>query len=435
MTGWQPRVRRLKSLLRGLPLLIVLGLVATGLVGGVGLVLSTFQAERAQRLQADQANRLIVLLRDISRDAVDAETAQRGYLIALNGRYLAPWRRAREQIDSRLDNLRTLAIATGDHRQLLLAADVERLVRAKFAEVEDTIRQIEGGDIFGAQKRVVTNEGQEVMERLRLATARMERNERERLAMAQARADDSGRVIVPLLGGLLAMILLALLLGLWLIMRNADAEARASHAAEVAAARDRADLLAHELNHRVKNLFAVVLAIVQMSARDSVEARPVATTIADRIRALLKSHEVTQGAAGHGKASLEALVDTVLAPYCPDRQACTVEGPPVALPSGHATPIGLILHELVTNAVKYGALADDDGRLAIRWSVIAGQPQRLEFDWREHCARGIADPGGQEGFGSYLLQGSIRQIGGEFSRRFHADGHEIVLRFPLPAEG
>ena len=76
---------------------------------------------------------------------------------------------------------------------------------------------------------------------------------------------------------------------------------RRSRRTLLAEARDRADLLARELNHRVKNLFAVILAIVQMSGKDAPEAKPVVDSIADRIHALLTAHEVTQGAADRSR--------------------------------------------------------------------------------------------------------------------------------------
>ena len=93
-------------------------------------------------------------------------------------------------------------------------------------------------------------------------------------------------------------------------MDELQAVAEAAQAAVVSEARDRADLLARELNHRVKNLFAVVLAIVQMSARDRPEAKEVTDSIAQRIRALLTAHEVSQGELERPVASLRALVET-----------------------------------------------------------------------------------------------------------------------------
>jgi two-component sensor histidine kinase len=248
--------------------------------------------------------------------------------------------------------------------------------------------------------------------------------------MAAADALASERRIEPLLMGLLVMILVSLGLALLLALRSADAEARASHAADLAAARDRADLLAHELSHRVENLFAVVLALIRMSARDDPAAKPVAEKIADRVTALLRAQELTQGAGGQQQVDLAKLVDTVLAPYRSGHSICEVDGPQLKLSQQQTTPMGLILHELVTNCVKYGAWSRPGGRLVLTWDCD-GQPGKLALTWREHCPAPVAEPAGRKGFGSTLLDGSMRQLSGELTRTYHADGIEVRIAVPL----
>ncbi len=236
--------------------------------------------------------------------------------------------------------------------------------------------------------------------------------------------------IIPTLVALLMFIVLALGLGLMQVIRTADAEARAQNAADLALARDRADLLARELNHRVKNLFAVVLAIVKMTGRDQPEARPTIDRISERIHALLMAHEVTQGTSARASARLTDLVEIALRPYRSDENACHVDGPDVDLPERTVVPLGLVLHELTTNAVKYGAWAHPGGLLEVHWHRAA---DRLVLEWRESLGADSPPPPaqGRIGFGSTLIEGSARQLGGTIDRQFHDRGLLVRIAIPL----
>ncbi len=410
--------------------LLALAVVALGLVGGVALILSTIRAEQAHRAQAVRSNELIVLLRDLSRDTVNAETGQRGYFITLDRRYLAPYETATLRAPEVLKRLRALAAQSEDPRETELVARIEQLTAQKFAELHRSVAIIRDGDLAEARRVILTDDGQDTMENLRLAIGELEDRERARLDAARAETVASEERVEPLLLALLVLILVSIGLALSLALRNADAEARAAHAADLAAARDRADLLAQELSHRVKNLFAVVLALIRMSARDNPAAKPVAEKIADRVTALLRAQELTQGAGARGQVDLARLVETVLAPYRSDQSLSDVDGPALKLAERQTTPLGMILHELVTNCVKYGAWSQPGGRLELRWTC---PPQEgLHLNWREHCPEAITPPGERTGFGSTLLEGSMRQLSGELTRTFHPDGIEVRIVVPLP---
>lgn len=408
--------------------LIALAVMALALVGGVGLILSTIRAEQAHRAQAARSNELIVLLRDLARDTVNAETGQRGYFITLDRRYLAPYQAADLRAPQVLGRLKALAAQSGDPRQGGLVTRIEALTLQKFAELHRSVALVERGDLVEARRSILTDEGKETMDRLRLVIGELEDSERARLDAALADTIASERRIEPLMLALLVLILVSLGLALSLALRNAEIEARAAHAADLAVARDRADLLANELSHRVKNLFAVVLALIRMSARDDPAARPVADKIADRVTALLRAQELTQGSAGRGQVDLAKLVDTVLAPYRSGHGHSEVTGPALRLDERQTTPLGMILHELVTNCVKYGAWSQPGGRLVLSWECA---DERLELTWREHCAHAVAEPGGKAGFGSTLLEGSKRQLSGELTRTYHADGIDVRITVPL----
>lgn len=266
------------------------------------------------------------------------------------------------------------------------------------------------------------------MERLRGAVGELEGLELAALERAQARAVASEARIIPLLVTLLVLILIALGIGLAQVIRAARAEAVAAQAGELARARDRADLLARELNHRVKNLFAVILAIVKMTGRGEPEARPTVNRIAERIHALMTAHDVTQGASERRSARLADLVAVALEPYRSSVNAAATAGPPVDLPEAGIVPLGLVLHELATNAVKYGAWRKPGGEVSVRWSVSEGL---LRLDWDERCAEPVADAAaGRPGFGTTLIDGSARQLGGTIARSYAADGIRVRIEFP-----
>lgn len=391
------------------------------------LVYQTLEGERREREQSRLTASVLAELQEVEYAALNAETGQRGYLITLDRRYLSSYQQGSEQIEPSLRRLRDLLGDETTVRQAELLDQIDSLARAKFSEMEESVMLIEDGRLLDARRAVLSDEGQEAMERLRRAVDEMRVIERQILARQAA---DTARLearILPLLGGLIILILVAILLGARLVSRAARAEAEAAQAAAVGEARDRADLLARELNHRVKNLFAVVLAIVQMSARDKPEAKPVTDSIAERIRALLTAHEVSQGALDTQLASLEALIDTSLAPYRSSTQTANIDGPEVLLPAKRITPLGLVFHELTTNAVKYGAWAHG-GTIDVSWTR---KDDRIKLVWRETGVPLDGEPD-RKGFGSLLMNSAARQFGGTVERDFTKDG--LIVTIDLPVE-
>ena len=409
----------------GMASLALFALVAASLLAATFLIFSTVRAERAERVQVAQTREVLDALREIVAATLNAETGQRGYIITLDRRYLAPFQLGAASYPSAMRRLHALLDATGDARQRALLAQVETLADAKLAELAETVSLVDDGRVLDAKERLLSDEGQNLMIELRATVAALETIEAGHLKRAAA---DTARLegrMAPLLGALLVLILGALVLGLWQVVRGARVEALAATAQDLGEARDRADLLARELNHRVKNLFAVVLAIVKMSGKGDAAAKPTIDKIAERLHALLRSHEVTQGATANPVVDLRELVETALAPYRLDATRCRIEGEPITLRATLAVPLGLVLHELVTNAVKYGALADTNGKLAVEW---LRDGVRVRVKWREDGPPLAAEPAG-EGFGSMLIASSARQIDGTIERSFHANGVEVTMDF------
>ncbi len=404
--------------------LLVFLIIAASLLGSIILIYETVEAERQERQQMQRTSEILLELRNISRAAINAEGGQRGYLISLNRQHLTPYTLGQETYRSSLDRLDSLLGPDRTPRQAELYDLIEANAEQKFAALEKSVELINAGRIRDAQRDILLSSEQETMQSLRHNIRQMENMENRLLADATAQtAITEGRVL-PLLGGLFFFILVALLFGFEQASRAARAEAEAANADALREARDRADLLARELNHRVKNIFAVILAIVRMTGRNAPESKDVIDNISERIRALLTAHDVTQGTPGKPAAELQTLIETSFAPYSSKDRSFSLEGPPVRLPTKQVTPLGLVLHELTTNAVKYGAWADG-GRVEVKWKMSDGD---LAIEWREFCAKKCA-PGTREGFGTMLMVSAARQLQGSIERRFEDSGACIDIRF------
>lgn len=407
--------------------LALLALVAITLLAAVALIFGTIQKERGHRAQVTRTTEVLRALSDISRAAIKGESGQRGYFITGDKRYLEPYLLGKEQVGPALARLDALMATGSTPHQRELHGEIKRLSRQKWNELTDTIAQVERGERIDAEVRILSDEGQRMMVRLRGTIGELEAIERMLLDDASRRTETAEARVIPLLGLLLAAMLATLALGLYQVVRTARADAVAAQAQSLAEARDRSDLLARELNHRVKNMFAMILAIVRMSARDSPEAKPLIEKISARIHALVTAHEVTQGALDRPVVNLRELVETAIAPYCSPSEACEAEGDEVTLSAELAVPLGLVLHELVTNAVKYGAWRGAGGNVAVRWRR---EGDTVRLSWRE-TGEPLGPRSSREGFGSKLIATSAQQLSGTIERDFHPAGIEVKLVFPI----
>lgn len=409
--------------------LALFALITILLCGSALLVLETIDAERVEREQVAKTTRILVELGNVGRAAINAETGQRGYFITLDRRYLTPYEAGREQYPVSLKSLRTTLGNDISPEQDQLMTEIEQLSRLKFSEMEQSVGMIARGELIAAQRMILTDQGQETMDRLRRALFDMETIEQDILRKAAMRSSEAENRVLPLLFLLVVLMVIALALGLMQALRAARAEAVEAQAVALAEAHERTDLLARELAHRVRNLFAMILAIVNMSARgEGPEARLVTERIADRIRALLTVQEVTQGANSRPVGDLRTLVEMTLAPYRDDAAACVIDGPDISLPESTITPLGLVLHELVTNAVKYGAWSKR-GEIMVSWRYDL-QAGEVALDWIEKTPE-AAVPSGREGFGTMLMTGSARQLRGSIERTFTDEGLMVNITFPV----
>lgn len=417
-----------------IPTLALFTVVALALLGTFALIVATVEVERTQREQAARTSGIIASLDEIMRSTMSGETGQRGYFITSDTRYLAPYREGEARYAVGMVRLRNQMGDNLPQEQKQLLAQISRLGDAKWAEMSGVVALVEQRRIPDAHARVLSDEGQLAMQGLRRAVAQLESIEKVRLERAVAQAATAEARILPSLAALFVVIVCALVLGLWQAIRKAEAEAIAEGAAAIAEARDRADLLAKELNHRVKNLFAVILAIVKMSARGDTAAAPAVDRIAKRIHALVTAHEVTQGTGQDQTVDFADLIGKVIAPYKSSSERCELSGGELVLPGRHAVPLGLVLHELVTNAVKYGAWSKPGGLLRVRWDCTDGQARVMWEEVGTGAGGPLPEPG-REGFGSALIRSSERQLGGTIARKFGEQGIVVEMTFPLAGEG
>ena len=189
------------------------------------------------------------------------------------------------------------------------------------------------------------------------------------------------------------------------------------------AAEQREVLLAREVDHRAKNLLAVVQSVVQLTrASDPVELKE---AILGRIQALARAHSLLANSRWDG-AQLGDLVREELAPYLDGAGArVTAEGPLILLRPAAAQSVAMVLHELATNAAKYGALSRQAGRLNIAWRRDG---EWLELAWIEQGGPSV-EPPETSGFGSRIMRATIeRQLHGKLDQQWPKDGLRCTIR-------
>jgi two-component system CheB/CheR fusion protein len=194
----------------------------------------------------------------------------------------------------------------------------------------------------------------------------------------------------------------------------------------------RQQLLLGELAHRVRNTLAVVQAIAHQSLRTSKSSQDFVDRFDGRLAALASAHSLLVNTDWQG-ADLATLARTQLEPYTSDNpDRVKISGEPVTLPADLATPFGLILHELATNAAKYGALSRPRGSVAIEWTVSRNDPRSLKVVWREQGGPKVQQPT-TSGFGSALIENGMPSA--TVTREFKPSGLICTIELPLPKAG
>lgn len=181
-----------------------------------------------------------------------------------------------------------------------------------------------------------------------------------------------------------------------------------------------------ELAHRAKNAMAVLIAMVQQAARTASSAEELANLLMARLEAMARSQDLASAADGRPLAFLE-LARAVLEPFDLGRFELDEALVAVTLPAEAMVPLALLLHELATNAVKYGALSAGGGR--VEMVLAASRDGRVEIDWRETGGPPVAPPS-RKGFGARLLAAVLQTRGGAVTPEFHPDGFRARIEMP-----
>lgn len=191
------------------------------------------------------------------------------------------------------------------------------------------------------------------------------------------------------------------------------------------------DLLARELSHRIKNIFSVVSGLASASARDS-EARDFATAFRGRVGALARAHDYVLAASPQARTEREGtvmgLLEVLLRPYDEDGRRIRITGDDLVLGRAAATTLALILHEQATNAMKYGALSNDRGRVHVDCRI---RGESFEIRWEEQGGPPTAGPPAETGFGTTMVSGGIETLGGAIAADWAVQGLRVTLSVPL----
>jgi PAS domain S-box-containing protein len=195
-------------------------------------------------------------------------------------------------------------------------------------------------------------------------------------------------------------------------------------------AEERQRVLLAELDHRVKNTLATVSSVVSQTAVGSTSVTNFVKALDGRIRSMATTHELLSFGRWRG-VSLTELVRQELAPYA-TRHNTKISGPEVVLRPEAGQAIAMVLHELATNAAKYGALSTKQGRVSIRWEQpLNGYPLRLALEWQEFDGPQVVAPG-KAGFGMSTIRDLIPyEFGGSVDLAFVSAG--VQCRLELPA--
>jgi len=187
-----------------------------------------------------------------------------------------------------------------------------------------------------------------------------------------------------------------------------------------------------DLNHRMKNLLMVVQAMAIQSFRDD---RPLACSLAafgTRLRALARAHDLLL-CRPSGHMALEAVVAGAVAPHDPDHERVSFGGPGLVVDPETAVSVTMAVHELLTNATKYGALSVPDGTIAIEWSF---DPSRVRgearIEWKERGGPLVSMPA-RRGFGTCFIEKVAGRPAGMPAIRFEPDGVRAIFDAPASA--
>ncbi|MBN9076499.1 MAG: histidine kinase [Rhizobiales bacterium 65-79] len=206
--------------------------------------------------------------------------------------------------------------------------------------------------------------------------------------------------------------------------------------AEEKNARAQQSVLLREINHRIKNLFSVTSGLIALSAKTASSVEELAADLRLRLQALSRAHDLTLPDLSNGGEARDAttvitLIRTILAPHEDEQDSrIAMTGSDAPLSGKALTLLALLLHELTTNAAKYGALSIPEGRLHID---VATKDEFLHIRWEEQTPAHLTENLTHEGFGTKLEKASLAGLDGQIARDWRSQGLSLSLQIPLAA--
>jgi two-component sensor histidine kinase len=192
-----------------------------------------------------------------------------------------------------------------------------------------------------------------------------------------------------------------------------------------------------ELSHRVKNTMAMVMSLVRRTAKNSTTVEDYSQILLGRLRAMADAHALLFET-NWSQAQLEEVIQRTLTPYVQGRgeRFLLQAGPAVQLDPKAALALSMVTNELTTNAVKYGALSQEGGRIRIGWTLQSDAAgDIIHLRWEEQNGPPVSPPE-DEGFGTTLIQRSIRyELQGDVTLDYTPTGLVCLISFPVPALG
>lgn len=193
----------------------------------------------------------------------------------------------------------------------------------------------------------------------------------------------------------------------------------------LAQAEEHQKVLIAELNHRVKNMLAVIITVVKTSMRGKGVEQHVLETLINRLHGMARAYSLLSERSWT-TVGIRDIIQEEIAPF--DSQRINVSGRNVDLLPSQALAMSMVIHELATNAAKYGALSNSKGTLEVRWKNTQG---RLALEWTERDGPDAIEPE-RNGFGFVLIEGQIQnQLNGKLETTFGTEGFSLKMEFPL----
>ncbi len=216
--------------------------------------------------------------------------------------------------------------------------------------------------------------------------------------------------------------------------RVAGASLVARDISERKTAERKAELLLGELDHRVKNILAIVASVVTQTLKTTPTPEAFAEEVEGRVRAIAKAHSLLTRA-GEGKVSLHAIVAMELAPYDRGNGNVVITGGDIPLTPKAGMALAMAMHELASNAAKYGALSVDTARLTVEWDLTGAQePRTLFITWTEQGGPPVQPPE-RRGFGTTLIERAITDgLDADVRREFLTAGLRCSFAIPFTDE-